>query len=76
MWNVFDTSFVVITLLYFVLRLRGLASGNRELYLASCFDIPPHQVDRGSRQLLLLTWVLISSHVEPASSSQGSVLTL
>lgn len=31
MWNVFDTTFIVITAIYLILRLRGLLSGDREL---------------------------------------------
>ena len=28
MWNVFDTSFIIIFLLYIMLRVRGLATGD------------------------------------------------
>jgi hypothetical protein len=34
MWNVFDTTFIVITAIYLILRLKGLLSGDRELYLS------------------------------------------
>lgn len=32
MWNVFDTTFIVITALYLILRLKGLSSGDSESY--------------------------------------------
>ncbi len=31
MWNVFDSTFIVITTLYLILRVKGLSSGDREL---------------------------------------------
>lgn len=31
MWNVFDTFFVAITLVYFACRVRGLTTGDSEL---------------------------------------------
>ena len=44
MWNVFDTAFVVITALYLILRLKGLSSGDSELYFAYTSNRPPHPV--------------------------------
>ena len=32
MWNIFDTTFVVITALYIILRWKGLSTGDSELY--------------------------------------------
>lgn len=43
MWNIFDTTFVVITAVYIVLRWKGLSTGDRELY-PSTSDSPPHPV--------------------------------
>jgi hypothetical protein len=34
-WNVFDTAFILVTAMYLILRVKGLASGDRALYLAS-----------------------------------------
>jgi hypothetical protein len=42
MWNVFDTAFILITAVYLILRVKGLSSGNRELYLASRSDNTLH----------------------------------
>ena len=44
MWNVFDTTFIVITAIYLILRLKGLSSGDRELYLSSRSNSTPDQV--------------------------------
>ncbi len=44
MWNVFDAAFITVTALYFVLRWKGLSSGDSKLYLAPSFGSPPHAV--------------------------------
>jgi hypothetical protein len=32
MWNIFDTSFVMITALYIILRWKGLSTGDSKFY--------------------------------------------
>jgi hypothetical protein len=41
-WNVFDTAFILVTAMYLILRVKGLASEDRELYLAPRSDSTPH----------------------------------
>jgi hypothetical protein len=37
-WNVFDATFILVTAMYLILRVKGLASEDSELYLASRSD--------------------------------------
>ena len=45
MWNVFDSSFIVVTTLYLILRLKGLFSGDREF--ASYLTVSDHLIRTG-----------------------------
>ena len=72
MWNVFDTSFIIIFLLYIMLRIKGLATGDGEFRtLVSAGSFP--ELKQGFLQNWRLPLVLTFLLAARASCSPGDV---
>jgi len=76
MWNVFDASFIIIFLLYIMLRIKGLATGDGEfLTLVSTGNSPelkPRFLQSQRLPLVLIFWLAARASCFPGDPTYPS----
>ena len=78
MWNVFDTSFIIIFLLYIMLRIKGLATGDgefRTLVSTESFSaLKPRFFQNRRPPLVLIFWLAARASCSPGDLTYPSRL--